>query len=285
MPSLFKIFALLALTAFSGVLAAPQPVFAVRRTVPDCNVATGFEMCLRSKTTRSLPESQSRERIPCSLTNAQRLARHLPLKPPTRLSSARRALASPVPASANSNRGYIQVQSVDANGNPSVVGYVSKTTYVGTQYVVSPSLDNALLVSPNGDRGLLTLNSDTPSPAFLGLVQGRDDTSSSLAQGSFNYLYLASSAQTSPNSTPQDVGNSFRSAYGEPYPAESAVWTVDPMTHSLTAQWINPDGSPAPTISFLQGSAIYFSGDPEVFHQMFGAPVQRIAFVYVPLLA
>ncbi|KAJ7491300.1 hypothetical protein FB451DRAFT_1222733 [Mycena latifolia] len=281
MPSLFKVFSLLALTALSGVLASPQPVLAVRGTVPvDCTMAKGLRNVPPIQDSPLAPRAPVLESgVPSSLTNAERLARHLPLKPPSRRSSARRAVSSP--AATLANRGYIQVLSVDASGNRTgVLGYISKTTYIHTQYVVSPSLDDALLVGPNGDHDLLTLT--LHPPAFLGLVQGRDDTSSNLAQGSFNYLYLASTAQTSPNATPQNVDSSFSAVYGQPYSAESAVWTLDPVTHSLTAQWINSDGSRAPTISFSQGSAIYFSGDPEAFHQMYAAPVQQIAFGYVP---
>ncbi|KAJ7461024.1 hypothetical protein B0H11DRAFT_2057849 [Mycena galericulata] len=282
MPSLFKVLSLLALTAISGALASPQPALAVPAVPHDFTtpMAPTFEMG-KHRPLRSLPEAPSRDRVPSGLTNAQRLARHLPLKPPTRRSSARRALASP--AATPANRGYIQVLSVDANGNPSsVLGYVSRTTYVHTQYVVGSSLDDALLVGPSGARDLVTLNSDTPSFSFLGLVEGREDPSSGLAQGSFNYLYLASTQQTSANSTPQNVANSFSAANGGAEQAESAVWTIDPATHVLTAQWINPDGSHAPTISFVQGSAIYFSGDLQAFNQMHPAQVQRIAFLYIP---
>ncbi|KAJ7168195.1 hypothetical protein C8R43DRAFT_983392 [Mycena crocata] len=286
MPSLFKVLSLLAVAAFSasGALASPQPGLVVREIIPDCTERNGFEMCrrLRRGTPRSLPEAPSRERVPADFTNAQRLARHLPLKPPSRRSSARRAVQSP--AASPYSRGYIQILSVDGSGNPtSVLGYVSKNTLDHTQYILQSSLDdNALLVGPTGDRRLLTLNSDIPSPGFLGLVQGREDTSSVLAQGSFNYLYLASTERTSPGATPQNVGNSFSTVYGGTHPAESAVWTIDPETRSLKAQWINPDGSPAPTTPFIHGSSIYLSGDPEAFHQRFAEPVQQIVFVYVP---
>ncbi|KAJ6547029.1 hypothetical protein B0H19DRAFT_250090 [Mycena capillaripes] len=281
MPSLFKVFSLLALAALSGALAAPHPALVVHGSRPDCKMTTGFEMCFRNTTRRSVHETPSRKRVPASLTNGERLARHLPLKPPTRRSSARRVVASP--AAAPANRGYIQVLSVDENGNSTgVLGYVSKSTYAHTQYLIQPSVDDALLVAPSGDRNLITLNSDTPSPAFLGFVQAREDSSSGLAEGSSNYLYLASTEQTSPNATPQNVGNSFNAVSGGPFRAESAVWTHDPINHTLTAQWINPDTSRAPTVAFIQGSAIYFSGDPEAFQQMHSAPVQKIAFVYVP---
>ncbi|KAJ7739688.1 hypothetical protein DFH07DRAFT_840073 [Mycena maculata] len=277
MPSLFKVFSLLALTVISGAFASPHDALAVHEVAhPDttAHMAPAFEMPEHHKISRSLPELSSRGRVPCSLTNAQRLARHLPLKPPTRRASARRAFASPTVAASPANRGYVQVLSVDANGRPTgVLGYVSKTTSAHTQYVIGTSLADALLVEISGDHNLRTLNSDTPSPAFLGLVQGRDDTSSSLE----HYLYLASTERTPPNATPQSIGTSFGTQ-----PAESAVWTMDPATYALTVQWTNPGGALAPTNSFVQGGAIYFSDDPAAFNHRYAASVQRIAFVYVP---
>ncbi|KAF7353596.1 hypothetical protein MVEN_01043900 [Mycena venus] len=262
--SLFKVFSLLALVAISGALASPLPApsLAVRAMLPGCTTANGIEIC--NNTRRSYHEGPSRDRVPAGLTNGERLARHLPLKPPTRRSSARRAVASP--AAPPANRGYIQVL----------------TTYAQRQYLVQPSIDDALLVAPSGDRNLVTLNSDIPSLALLGLVQSRGDTSSGLAKGISNYLYLASTEQTPPNATPQNVGNSFSSVPGGPLPSESAVWTHDPVTHTLKAHWINSDGSPAPTIAFTHGPAIYL-GDPEAFYQAHEVPVRKIAFVFMAM--
>ncbi|KAJ7261303.1 hypothetical protein B0H12DRAFT_1106186 [Mycena haematopus] len=263
---LFKVLALLALISISGALPSPRPDLAGRGILPDCATTSGLEACHSSR--RSYHhEGPHRDEDPAGLTNAQRLVRRLPLKPPTRRSSARAAMVSPTPQLVN--RGYIQIWSLDDSGNRAqLFGYVSRTTRELRQYLVQPSIDNALLVSLRGDRDLVTLNSDIPFPAFLGLVQGREDTSSGLAGGSSNYLYLASTEQTSPNATPQNVDNS-----GGPYPSESAVWTHDAVTDTLTANWVNPDGSLAPTNPFIaNGNAIYFSGNRQQ---------QQIEFVYV----
>ncbi|KAK7035724.1 hypothetical protein R3P38DRAFT_604187 [Favolaschia claudopus] len=273
---LFKVLSLLALTAFSGVLASPHHA---RRHHPNCVANPTLEICHNS---RSYGRDVShRDNAPAQLTNGERLARHLPLKPPTRRSSARRASASPS-VQPRSNRGYIEALAVDDHGKPTrVLGYVSKTTFKHTQYIVRPSIEDALLVAPNGEHGLVTLNSDISSPAFLGLVQGRGDTPSGLASGNSNYLYLASTDQTSPKAKPQRVKNSFDSVPGGPFPAESAVWTRDPATNILKAQWVNSDGSTPPTLAFLQGSAIYFSADPQAFQQAHSGPIQKISLVYI----
>ncbi|KAJ6500524.1 hypothetical protein C8R45DRAFT_978054 [Mycena sanguinolenta] len=263
---LFNVLSLLALTAVSGALASPHSAgLAVRVMQPGCAAGADFAACHSTRRSyRHEGPHRDEDTNFAPLTNAERLARRLPLKPPTRRSSARRATASPAPQPAN--RGYIEVWFVDDNG--SRLGYVSRTTRERRQYVVQPSMDDALLVSPSGNGDLVILNSDISSRGFLGLVQGPEDTSSGLAEGSPNYLVLASTEQTAPNATPQSVGNSVG-----PFPAESAVWTLDPVTNTLTANWINPDGSPAPTIPFIDGDTIYFAGDRQQ---------QEIVFVYVP---
>ncbi|KAJ7043162.1 hypothetical protein C8F04DRAFT_31576 [Mycena alexandri] len=268
---MFKVFSLLAaLTTLSAVLASPQPALATRTLLNDSKHGS-----------RSSPnEIPSREHAP-GLTNAQRLARGLPLKPPSRRSSARRAMSSASASSAS--RGYIQVWSVDDNGSPTgVLGYVSKTTKAHMQYRVDSSLDHALLVSSGGEHNLVTLNSDITSPTFLGLVQDPESTSSGLAKRSSNSLYLASTEQTSPNATPQNVGSSVNTRPGRSLPAESAVWTVDPNTNKLSAQWINPDASAAPTIAFIHDTNVLFTGDLDAYRQAHhSAQVQRIEFVFV----
>ncbi|CAK5279453.1 unnamed protein product [Mycena citricolor] len=230
--------------------------------------------------------SASAAREPSRLTNAERLARRLPLKPPTRRSSARRAAASAQAAA----RGYIQVFAVDNAGSLGTpLGFVSSGTLRGAQYTVVPGRDAALVVAQNGGGPgrageLVTLNSDSPTPAYLGLVQGRDDTSSTLSAGrNVNYLYLASTEHTSPNGGPQNVRNSVNNAFGgRGLTSESVVWTTDSSTNVLSAQWTNPDGSRAPTVPFVQGAAIYFSGNPQAFQQAYPAPIRRIVLVFVP---
>ncbi|KAJ6606475.1 hypothetical protein DFH09DRAFT_1120331 [Mycena vulgaris] len=290
MPSLTKV--LLALTALSAVLGSSQPGRSpVHRRlpapltdilqVPDCAVDTGSEICPPSGTPISREiGSSARELIPSSVSNAERLARRLPLKAPSRRSSAHRARYSSTPPSPQIT-GYIQVLSL--GDSSSVLGYVSKNSLSGSgHYAYTASLDNALLVGVSGDGttsgNIVTLNSDYPSPSFLGLVQGRDSTSSDLATGSFNYLYLASTAPTDPGASPQDVGSKSGTI---PRTSESSVWTIDPVTSALTAQWINTDDTPAPTISFTQSTGIYFGGDPDAFHAKYPSPIQTIALTFI----
>ncbi|KAJ7184288.1 hypothetical protein C8R46DRAFT_1063576 [Mycena filopes] len=210
---------------------------------------------------------------PARLSNGERLSRGLSPNPPaSRRSSARRAQSSASPSSA---RGYIQV--VDENGAP--LGFISKITRM--QYFVS-SIDQALLVNRVGND-LATLNSDIQSPTWLGLVQGRE-SSPSLAKGSPDFLVLASTEQTQPNAPPQNVRSSIRSTHGSSFRAESAVWTIHPTTNKLEAQWINPDGSRAPTMAFVNRGNILFTGDLDAYRNRYSEPdVQRIEFIFVSI--
>ncbi|KAF7359311.1 hypothetical protein MSAN_01273500 [Mycena sanguinolenta] len=266
---LFNVLSLLAQTAISGALASPHSAgLAGRAMQPGCATSADFAACHSTRRSyRHEGPHRDENPDPTDLTNAERLARRLPLKPPTRRSSARRATASPAPQPVN--RGYIEVWSIDDNGSRTgVLGYVSRTTRDLGQHVVQQSLDDALFVSPSGNGYLVSLNSDVSFPAFLGLVQSPEDTTSGLAEGSLNYLVLASTGQTAPNATPQSVSNSLG-----PFLAESPVWTFDPATNTLTASWINPDGSLAPINPFItDDNSIYFSEDRQQ---------QEIEFVYV----
>jgi hypothetical protein len=44
-------------------------------------------------------------------------------------------------------------------------------------------------------------------------------------------------------STNSGDNNSFSAATGIPETIESAIWSYDPATQAITAQWINTDGS------------------------------------------
>ncbi|KAF8130470.1 hypothetical protein K438DRAFT_1999394 [Mycena galopus ATCC 62051] len=253
-----RILSLLALAAISGALASshPAPGLAVHRKLPGSGCTTTTCPNNRREYYHQGPHRDGVPATPADLSNGERLVRGLPLKPPTRRSSARRASASPTLPPAN--RGYIEIFSVDDNGSPTFLGYVSRAMDA-QQYGVASTLGEALLVAPSGDRNLITLNPDITFSTFLGLAQ---DTSSGL-------LYLTSTQQTSPNATPQNGGNSIPGGFS---PSESAVWTRDPVTNILTAQWTNPDGSVAQAIAFIEGSAISFSVNPP--------QKQKIVFVY-----
>ncbi|KAK6543520.1 hypothetical protein TWF694_000266 [Orbilia ellipsospora] len=121
--------------------------------------------------------------------------------------------------------------------------------------------------------------------AFLGLVVGRDSTSSNISPGSFNYLYVdpVSSPGTPPGSTPQSIPNYFSTAAGVSKQAETAVWSVNLVDGTVTCQWINTDGSSPGTLEFAQSNHVYAGGDSGAFHGRFPAAVTGITFKFVPV--
>jgi len=222
------------------------------------------------------------------LSNAALLRRGLPLKNPVmrRGTPVRRTDPSAVPPTTpgtDHHRGIIAVTRLSDN---SVLGYVSAASLSTGQFGYR-DISSALIVDfdtpktgPATQLNLGTENSDSGF-TFAGLVQGRDSTSSNVAPGSFNYLYLAGTAPTSPGATPQSVPNSYH--IGAPRTSESAVWTYDSGSGVLSPIWINTDGTTPPVQYFVQSGGIYIGGDSGAFHSRFPAPVDLVEFVFVSL--
>jgi hypothetical protein len=185
------------------------------------------------------------------------------------------ALAIPKTASATETEytAYIEV-----NG----LGYVSNTAYsfAGDYMTYTAGTSGALevtfiLSSPGTSTGVdLTVDNYSVSGFdYLGLVQGRDDSDSTISSSSFQYLYLDTTNGTPAGSTPQTVGNSYTIGSGDPRTSESAIWTIDLSNDSLTPVWTNPDGS-TPTLDlFSQSTGLYAGGSQADFFSRYPAPV------------
>ena len=68
-----------------------------------------------------------------------------------------------------------------------------------------------------------------------------------------SYAYLGGTTQ-SPAGLPAFTGgdNSFSAATGIPKNIQSAIWSYDPKTQAITAQWVNTEGpAPASHIVFV----------------------------------
>ncbi|KAF8911631.1 hypothetical protein CPB84DRAFT_936297 [Gymnopilus junonius] len=251
------------------------------------------------------------------LTNGERLARGLPLKPPTRRSKlhvARAAQASPVPTVTYT--GYIQVRSgADSLGYITAVGSASgllKYTTDPTQAIlVSISLPVGVTSASQAD--LTMLNANGP---LLGLVQGRDDANANLGTGSFNYLYITGIALpgTDAGATPAILSNQYSSSTNLARSAESSVVrlpkSILPQTihnanqNSISIfyyyhyskverqrqyrgdgiQWINSDGSSPSVTAFEQGGFLYVGGDVPAFAARYPSPIVTVFFHFVPAI-
>jgi len=185
-------------------------------------------------------------------------------------------------------RGYIQVTSTTDN---SVLGYISKNTFSQAQFRYQPDQADAVIVDFSVPQGatsassiqLTTENADIPNFSLLGLIQGRDSSSSDISPGNYNYGYFGETNPTPAGSTPQDVGNSYSTVTTLDRTSESSVWNIDLGSNALTLQWINSDSSRPTTNLFIQSTALYFGGDQSAFASRYPSPVTPIALTFVPI--
>ncbi|TFK43108.1 hypothetical protein BDQ12DRAFT_642516 [Crucibulum laeve] len=262
---LFNIFAAAALAATS-VLGSATPTINLRDESLTLNppISTINEA-------RDVPLSQLEAR---SLTNARRLAEGLPLNPPKRRTHTEvsRALPSGTPSN-DVRQGIIQVFTGDI-----LLGYVKAATNSFGEYGITADAAQALLVSVDvtdaatGVADIGTINGPDASYPFFGGIVGFSSSNDDLASGSFNYVYLGATTQTEPNSPPVDGANSFTHATSLSKKIESAIWTFDASTNTLTSQWINTDSSsPATFIGYYASDNVFIlTGDKTTFTNNFG---------------
>lgn len=223
------------------------------------------------------------------LSNAELLRRGLPLKDPIlrRGSPVRRTSPSSVPPPVKiTHAGIIEVHDA-ANGN--LLGYIAKNLVNGgAQLGYDPSITNALLVSfqtdssGSGSTIDISMANSSPSWPLLGLLQGRDDSDSNFAVGSFQYGYLGGVANpgTQPGDRPTLIDNSY--FIGSPRTAETAVWTFDGASGKLTPVWINQDGTTPALQTWTQSTGLYIGGDQAAFVARYPAPATAVTYVFVP---
>lgn len=129
--------------------------------------------------------------------------------------------------------------------------------------MLTPDINSALTISfqlltgaTSGSQLNFNMLNDNRG-VFLGLVVGRDSTSSDISPGSFNYLYVSpvSAPGTAPGSTPQSIPSYFSTSSGLDKQAETSVWSVNVVDGTITCQWINTDHSKFP-FSFLRSTTL-----------------------------
>ncbi|KAG9108579.1 hypothetical protein FRC07_008429 [Ceratobasidium sp. 392] len=235
-------------------------------------------------------------------TNAKRFAKGLPPLAPrtrrrhpqrgaphrlgTRVQAAPRAQTSPTPP--ENQKCNILVKTGDAT-----LGYITPSFNTFGEYgTFQPGPAGALEISfsysPDSPSQLDFLATNGPSSTYpyMGAVMGYASDSDNFSQGSYNYAYVAGTQQT-PSGSPPVVGDSsFGTATGIPGDYESAIWTYDPATQAISAQWINTDGS-APGTHLLYANdgndAILLTGDPATLNETFGTDYPEVTFACVPV--
>ncbi|KAG8942476.1 hypothetical protein FRC04_003644 [Tulasnella sp. 424] len=252
----------------------------------------GSEICKGpdpSDYTPNTPTKSISERAIDASTNAERFARGLPPKKPKLIAgSPVRRDSQPSSLPPVTRAGIIEVHNA---ANDALLGYISKNLVNGgAQFGYDPAIANALLVSfqtPAGATGTvptmdITAVNSNPSWPLLGLVQGRDDTSSDIAAGSYQYLYLGgiSNPGTQPNDPPTLITNSY--FIGAPRTAESAVWSFNTADNTLSLQWVNTDSSKPTMNVWTQSTGLYAGGDQGAFFSRYPAPVTAVTYKFVP---
>ncbi|KAH9840862.1 uncharacterized protein C8Q71DRAFT_427196 [Rhodofomes roseus] len=116
----------------------------------------------------------------------------------------------------------------------------------------------------------------------LAAIVGFANINSNLAVGSYNYAYIGGSqGESSPNAPAQSGANSFTAASGTVKPFESDIWTIDPSTSVVTAQWVNTDGSKPTTYIVISDGVILLTADVTRFAMTYGATTSlTVKFVH-----
>lgn len=235
------------------------------------------------------------------LTNAKRFAMNLPPARPkahrrrphgvaprggSRVASAPRAATSPLPpVSAKCN-----IRATGTDGKD--FGFISPVWNGFGEYgQFQTSPDSALEVSfsysPDSPSQIDMIATNGPSATypFFGAIDGFASTDDNFGPGNYNYAYLGGTTQA-PAGVPFTEGDSaFSAATGIPEDIQTAIWSYDPKTQAITAQWINTDGSaPATHIVFANDSneALALTGDVGAFQDTFAAPYPEVLFTCVP---
>ncbi|KAJ7677060.1 hypothetical protein DFH06DRAFT_1429146 [Mycena polygramma] len=224
-------------------------------------------------------------RAPNPRTNAQRLALGLPPLPPRRRGTPHAPRQSSSPT--------MQTCKILAkNTDGSDYGFVSNTVNIFGEYgdfllaqLGGLEVSFSYLPDAQTQLNLFVTSSPTGSPSpYLGAVFSKQWASPILnlltiserevqsAMFSLHTYYL-----TSPGAPAAGGTNTFATATGIDEDIESAIWSYDPATAALTAQWINMDSSAPNTVIVVVQGALALTSDPDAMASVFG-PVTVVTF-------
>ncbi|KAF7330241.1 hypothetical protein MVEN_02461400 [Mycena venus] len=219
-----------------------------------------------TNTRRTLLNNERSAADPVALprTNAKHLAMGLPpLKPrlydPLHPPPARRSATPPTTISCN-----IQFSSLKG------INFTATKTSDGIYGEKTDTTSLALAVTfsytPGSPATQLDLNvpANTACPYF-GAVGSGDEEDVTIGPGRTEFVYISAlAASIAPNSPPSmTTGSEYKTRTGAQNTfAESAIWSYDPSSGSLTPQWINPTSdppsSPATTVGFINDTGMHF---------------------------
>ncbi|KAJ7454673.1 hypothetical protein FB451DRAFT_1373346 [Mycena latifolia] len=214
-------------------------------------------------------------------TNAERLARGLPLLKPHRRDMVHPARAQSSPVAPTTVKCNIQVQTSDGANR----GYLSTETTYSSFYGKFQA---------NQGAGALEISlsfssaSSSQLALTLGGIVGYFNSDDNIYATSYNYMWLGGTTESSPGSPPvYGDGNSFSADpdYGPPKKMESAIWSYDPGTKLLAPQWINTDSSAPPTVlAFAEGDENFvLIGSVSAYNSRFSAALPATFTCVTPL--
>jgi hypothetical protein len=196
-------------------------------------------------------------------TNAERFSRGLPPLPPVRRGSATETAEKSTTSDTRSFKGKIKVTSVlDHN----TIGFLQLS---GTQdrYIVGSASTadqfSATLFKHGVTASVDFTDTDAPAshPFLAGLIRPGDE----LSPSNLNAAVVGGApVKTAAGSTPQSGG--AVSIPGAQY--ETAIWDFSPSPPTLTASWVNHDGS-QPTVWIVwdpsPSATLYLTANPVPF--------------------
>ncbi|KAF5389138.1 hypothetical protein D9757_004984 [Collybiopsis confluens] len=162
-----------------------------------------------------------------------------------------------------------------ANGKS--LGYVSNTLNSFGEYgLLTMSSRRRLKVkvdttNSEGPLNIATLNGpDADFPFLVGIDGYANDVSDGLNVGKYNYAYLGAGSRTALGSCPVlGAQNSFTKDTGIKEGIESMIFVLEPAMLNLLPRWINEDGSKPTTYLGLFKDTLFFTGDKDVFEEVF----------------
>ncbi|KAF5336358.1 hypothetical protein D9611_006594 [Ephemerocybe angulata] len=232
--------------------------------------------------TTTTPVKRAEEYEIQKLSNAERLARGLPLKAPARRRHSkifpRDPVASPGPRTTLTGRAALYRD--DLGG--AFFGYVDRTFIGSNQARYTTNAADAMILSVSFNS-LQTKSSQLQVLAtnaaigagfpFLCLTQGRDNTNTNLASGSFHYTYLSVAAVSAGPGPAGTTSNAYNSLTGASRIAQTDIWNFDRTTKVLSPTWINAGGQSVDVPFYSQSTAIYGMGDHSSFVARYPSPI------------
>ncbi|KAK0559356.1 hypothetical protein OC844_004471 [Tilletia horrida] len=164
----------------------------------------------------------------------------------------------------------------------SFFGYVRAQLDEGNSYMVTSSTGDALVIQvpqPGGPQNIPAPGDGFP---YLGAIyQPLSAPASDLSSSTSAYIFLGRTAAVAPGSQSTDfTQNSHYTAYQDPASYQSAVWTYDATSGSLTLTWTNSNGdSFQPTLTTTNGYIIYAGNLDQYFFDSQGVLVASLELI------